>query len=79
MHLADFPRDVDAWADAGLEERWGRLLEIRGTVNAALEIARAEKTIGSALTAHVTLIGVAGGLLLLMPIGVYFAMKEPRT
>ena len=54
VHLADFPSGVDNWADAGLEERWTRLLEIRGTVNAALEIARADKTIGASLTAHTT-------------------------
>jgi len=55
VHLVDFPSDVDGWMNADLEQRWNALLELRGQVNAALELARAEKTIGASLTAHVTL------------------------
>ena len=54
VHLADFPSGTDAWIDAALEARWSALLDIRSTVNAALELARAEKTIGAPLTAHVS-------------------------
>ncbi len=54
VHLTDFPSGTDAWIDPALEARWSALLEIRSAVNAALELARAEKTIGAPLTAHVS-------------------------
>jgi isoleucyl-tRNA synthetase len=59
VHLADFPRDVAALADADLERRWARLLEVRDEVNRALETARQAKIIGTSLAAHVLL--TAGG------------------
>ena len=55
VHLAEFPTQLDAWTDEALEARWGRLLEVRGTVNAALEVARVGKVIGAPLTAHVSM------------------------
>jgi isoleucyl-tRNA synthetase len=55
VHLADFPREVAALADADLERRWSRLLEIRDEVNRALETARQSKIIGTSLGAHVSL------------------------
>jgi isoleucyl-tRNA synthetase len=55
VHLAAFPESTAAWIDRELEARWNALLEIRGTVNAALEEARQRKEIGNALAAHVTL------------------------
>jgi isoleucyl-tRNA synthetase len=54
IHLAAFPSDLDAWHDERLEARWAHLLEVRGVVNRALEKARQDKIIGSALGAHVT-------------------------
>jgi isoleucyl-tRNA synthetase len=54
VHLADFPADTDRWRDPDIEARWVRLLEIRAAVNAALETARQQKTIGNALSASVT-------------------------
>jgi isoleucyl-tRNA synthetase len=59
VHLAEFPRDVAALANADVEQRWTRLLEIRDEVNRALETARQSKIIGTSLAAHVSL--TAGG------------------
>jgi isoleucyl-tRNA synthetase len=53
VHLAEFPAVPDTWRDEAIEERWRRLLHIRARVNAALETARQQKTIGNALSAHV--------------------------
>ena len=50
---------TDTWRDEAVEERWRRLLQIRTRVNAALETARQQKTIGNALSAHVRV--AAGG------------------
>ena len=55
VHLAEFPGDTGAWVDPALEARWSQLLEVRDAVNAALEVARNDKTIGAPLTAHVSL------------------------
>ncbi len=65
VHLAEFPAAVDAHVDDDLEERWARLLAVRGLVNAALETARQRKDIGNALSAHVTVAasGELAGLL----------------
>jgi isoleucyl-tRNA synthetase len=59
VHLAEFPAVPDTWRDEAVEERWRRLLQIRTRVNAALETARQQKTIGNALSAHVRV--AAGG------------------
>jgi isoleucyl-tRNA synthetase len=55
IHLAEFPRDVEALVDAGLISRWDRLIRIRDEVNRALEAERKAKTIGNSLGAKVTL------------------------
>ncbi|MEO8482360.1 MAG: isoleucine--tRNA ligase [Acidobacteriota bacterium] len=65
VHLAEFPADLDTWLDDSLEARWTELLDIRRDVNGALEKARQEKAIGSALGAHVT-VKVAGHRLRLL-------------
>lgn len=59
VHLALFPAETDALADAALVARWEQLLTVRDEVNRALENARNGKVIGSSLGAHVTL--TAGG------------------
>jgi isoleucyl-tRNA synthetase len=59
VHLADFPRNVDAFADTALDEEWDRLRTVRDAANRALEAARQEKVIGTSLGAHVLL--TAGG------------------
>ena len=55
VHLASFPEADRKWADEKLAQRWGRLLEIRTTVQASLEAQRRDKVIGSALEARVAL------------------------
>jgi isoleucyl-tRNA synthetase len=55
VHLADFPGDLERWRNPELVETWGRLLAVRDRVNAALEVRRQEKLIGTSLEAHVTL------------------------
>ena len=61
VHLALFPasQEVGALADARLLGVWARLLDIRATVNAALEGLRQSKQIGNSLQAKVTI--AAGG------------------
>jgi isoleucyl-tRNA synthetase len=55
VHLAEFPGDFDTMDNASLVERWQKLVAIRDTVNAALELKRQDKTIGTSLGAHVRL------------------------
>ncbi|MSO83060.1 MAG: isoleucine--tRNA ligase [Acidobacteria bacterium] len=64
VHLENFP-DVTGWVDPDLLGTWERLLEVRETVNAALEEKRKDKTIGNSLGARVTVTaaGPIGALL----------------
>jgi isoleucyl-tRNA synthetase len=55
VHAEEFPVPLDLTADDGLLENWDRLLEVREEVLKALEVVRAEKLIGNALEAQVTL------------------------
>ena len=65
VHLALFPGDAAALADAGVDATWDRLRAIRDDVNRALETARQEKIIGTSLQAHVRVSaqGASGALL----------------
>ena len=54
VHLAVFPADASGWRDEALEAEWASLLQVRNSVNAALEVARQAKAIGNALSAQVT-------------------------
>jgi isoleucyl-tRNA synthetase len=54
IHLEDFPR-VDDLLAPELVADWDRLLQVRDTVNAALEEKRKDKVIGNSLGASVTL------------------------
>ena len=51
VHLAPFARIPKAWRDDNLAAKWDRVKEVRSVVTGALEIARAEKKIGSSLEA----------------------------
>jgi isoleucyl-tRNA synthetase len=64
IHLERFPQ-VDRFVDADVIGTWERLLEVRETVNAALEEKRKSKVIGSSLAARVvvTASGPIGALL----------------
>ncbi|MBI2188226.1 MAG: isoleucine--tRNA ligase [Acidobacteria bacterium] len=55
VHLTLFPADADSWRDAGLIDRWEKLLSLRDHVNVKLEAERQAKTIGSNLSARVEL------------------------
>ncbi len=53
VHLASFPDLDPRWKDEGLNDRWSRLLEVREAAQAALEIQRRDKIIGSSLEAKI--------------------------
>jgi isoleucyl-tRNA synthetase len=52
IHLEEFPK-VEAYSDAPLLKTWEVLLDVRETVNAALEEKRKNKVIGTSLGARV--------------------------
>jgi isoleucyl-tRNA synthetase len=52
VHLERFPEPA-TWSNAELIGTWARLLEVRETVNAALETKRKDKVIGNSLGARV--------------------------
>jgi isoleucyl-tRNA synthetase len=60
VHMAEFPRDVEAMRDPALGARWEQIIAVRDEVNRALEAARQARTIGNSLGAKVTL-RVRGG------------------
>jgi isoleucyl-tRNA synthetase len=51
VHLEVFPDTPAAWRDEALAEKWRKVRRVRSAVTQALEIARAEKKIGSSLEA----------------------------
>jgi isoleucyl-tRNA synthetase len=55
VHLTQLPGPVAAYEDEALEEWWARVLEVRGEVNRALELARVDKVVGHSLDAEVSL------------------------
>jgi isoleucyl-tRNA synthetase len=55
VHLARFPEATETFGDAALEERYSRLLEVRGEIAKALEAARNDKLIGHSLDARILL------------------------
>ena len=65
VHLTQFPDDAAGFADRDVEARWTRLIAVREQVNAALEVARQDKLIGTALAAHVTIDADADAMALL--------------
>lgn len=55
VQLLDMPAPNDDYLDVELENRWGRLLKVRGVILEALERARQSKAIGDSLEAAVEL------------------------
>ena len=53
VHLSRFPEINQAYVNEELDEKWSRLLKLRGDVAKALEIARKDRLIGHSLEAHV--------------------------
>jgi isoleucyl-tRNA synthetase len=51
VHLRLFPELPEAWRNEDLAIKWGQLRDVRRVVTGALELARANKTIGASLQA----------------------------
>jgi len=51
VHLELFPEMPAAWRDEALAEKWRKVRQVRRVVTGALELARADKKIGSSLEA----------------------------
>ena len=56
VHLQDFLAVPKEWANPALIAKWARIRELRRVVTGALELARADKTIGSSLEAAPVLV-----------------------
>src|SRR3984957_14512954 len=56
VHLHDFLPAPAQWADPALVKKWSRIRELRKVVTGALELARADKSIGSSLEAAPVLV-----------------------
>jgi isoleucyl-tRNA synthetase len=55
VHLADFPSNLEAFADADLAARWQRLMALRDRVNVEIEALRKGKIVGKSEEAKVEL------------------------
>lgn len=51
IHLSKFPVAPKEWHHPELDEKWQKILAVRGVITGALEVKRAEKMIGSSLEA----------------------------
>ncbi len=51
VHLEQFPEVPASWRDEALAEKWRKVRQVRRVVTGALELARADKKIGSSLEA----------------------------
>jgi isoleucyl-tRNA synthetase len=51
VHMMPFARTLETWRDDALAEKWNKIRDVRSVVTGALEIQRANKTIGSSLEA----------------------------
>jgi isoleucyl-tRNA synthetase len=51
VHLDQFPTIPAGWKDEALADKWRKVRQVRRVVTGALEIARAQKLIGSSLEA----------------------------
>jgi len=56
VHLHDFFATPAEWSNPGLIKKWSRIRELRRVVTGALELARADKHIGSSLEAAPVLV-----------------------
>ncbi|MES1201141.1 MAG: isoleucine--tRNA ligase [Pseudomonadota bacterium] len=62
VHLRQFPETPESWKDGEAAVTMERLRGVRAVVTGALEIARAEKRIGSSLEAHPVVFVADGGM-----------------
>ena len=51
VHLMQFAQPLDEWKNPELAKKWDLVRKVRGAVTGAMEIERANKTIGSSLEA----------------------------
>jgi len=51
VHLTQFPEIPANWRDDALEAKWDKIRDVRSVITGALELERANKTIGSSLEA----------------------------
>jgi isoleucyl-tRNA synthetase len=51
VHMMPFARAFDDWRDDALAAKWDKIRDVRSAVTGALEVQRANKTIGSSLEA----------------------------
>lgn len=72
VHLEGFPEIPAAWRDIELAAKWEQVRAVRAVVTGALEIARAQKTIGSSLEALPTVF-IANEALRASLVGIDFA------
>jgi isoleucyl-tRNA synthetase len=56
VHLQDFFAAPPAWANPALVKKWARIRELKRVITGALEVARADKIIGSSLEAAPVLV-----------------------
>jgi len=56
VHLQDFFAAPAEWTNPGLVKKWSRIRELKRVITGALELARADKIIGSSLEAAPTLV-----------------------
>ncbi|MBU6474761.1 MAG: isoleucine--tRNA ligase, partial [Alphaproteobacteria bacterium] len=54
IHLSSYPQAPAAWHQPALDDKWQKILAVRGEITKALEVAREQKTIGGALEAAAT-------------------------
>jgi isoleucyl-tRNA synthetase len=62
VHLLDFPQINSEWDNAGLIEKWDRLIKIRGEAAKVIEGMRASKEIGNSLGCKIELFAESGEL-----------------
>jgi isoleucyl-tRNA synthetase len=63
VHLEQFPEVPSGWRDEALAEKWRKVRNVRRVVTGALELARADKKIGSSLEAAPVIHVADSGLL----------------
>ncbi len=56
VHLQDFLATPAEWGNKALVQKWSRIRELRRVITGALELARADKSIGSSLEAAPVLV-----------------------
>ena len=56
IHLETFPKIPSAWENHKLFEKWEKIKIVRNVANAAIEVKRSSKEIGSSLEANIEIL-----------------------